>query len=217
VAANLDSTAAKATALAAGLNNSVPGPANLTISAAGANLKVSTTDNFILTSVSIVEYAGTDAKNKPFQLEEENGFSPFGVKFSNIITGLSFDGTAAGGGTVVVSISGPGGMEMPITVATTAGESANSLVNQIAASVNSIVNSMTSFIATPDGSTLLIAGLSNTNTFAAQLTDNGFSSFTMSVSAVPEPSTLVLGAIATFCVLAGAVWRKNRAVERTEE
>jgi hypothetical protein len=198
---------AKATAIANGINGNVPAPTNLTVVANMANVKISTTGGFLLQGLEVTQFGGTDAKKTNFQLGEMDVINPIGLLFKvNLAAALAFQGAASGDGTAVVSIGGPGGSTTPITVATTAGESASSLVSQLAASVNS----MTSFTATPNGSTLLIGGLSTDNTFGAQLTDNGFSSFTESLNAVPEPSTLVLGAIAALCLLAGAVAKSPR-------
>ena len=57
-------------------------------------------------------------------------------------------------------------------------------------------------VATASGSDVTIAGLSNSNVFGGQLNDDGFASFTESLSAVvPEPSSLMLGSIAGLAFL----------------
>lgn len=207
---------AKSMAIAGGINNNVlVKPANIgAMAIPGGSVKVSTTGMQLFTGVSLTLKPGTyklGGQTIEIPLPEKDIINPMGLKLGGtegaLKFALSFQGNAQGGGTAVVDIGGPGGSTRDISVATMAGESGDALAGQLA----SAIRSETSFsMASSSGPTVFIPGLSSDNTFGGQLNDGGFSSFTESLSVVPEPSSLVMAGIAAVISLGYAWYRRLR-------
>ena len=212
--ADVANPTAKAAAIAAKINATTPAPANLTVTDNGAGTVMFATNGNppqVITNITLTQKAGVNANGNGFQLGEMDATNPGNLLTNRYVAALNFQGNGVGGGTAVVDLTGPGGTSSDIVVNTTFGESGSALAQAVAIAIGSA----TSFTAVADGATVSILGLSNANTFAASLTDGGFTSFTESLSAVPEPSPLMLGSITALGLLASAVRKAANRVRRT--
>ncbi|MDG3008229.1 PEP-CTERM sorting domain-containing protein [Paludisphaera mucosa] len=114
-----------------------------------------------------------------------------GLNYDLELTGVATLGFA---GTATLSIGGPGGGDFSTL---TSGLTAS----QILLDLETQINTTTSLGAMIIGNSLILTNVTTSNDIAALVTDSGFS-YSYGVTAVPEPSTLAMGATAALAGLA---------------